>query len=59
MIEVMSDFVVLFLATERDYINLINDSPNAGKSEKNAEQNKSEYGFFLRSAYSQSNIYRL
>ena len=30
----MWDFVVLFPAIERDYINLINDSPNSGKSEK-------------------------
>ena len=53
MIEVMWDFVVLFPATERDYINLMNDSPNAGKSEKNADQNNSEYGPILGCGSSQ------
>ena len=53
MTEVMWDFVVLFPAIERDYINLINDSPNAGKSEKNADQNNSEYGPILGCGISQ------
>ena len=53
MTEVMWDFVVLFPAIERDYINLINDSPNSGKSEKNADQNNSEYGPILGCGSSQ------
>ena len=38
------DFPAFGLNTERYYV----FSPNAGKSGKNADQNNSEYGLFLR-----------
>ena len=38
--------VRIFVRFSTEYLSVF--SPNAGKSEKNADQNNSEYGLFLR-----------